>query len=104
MSSYSSIAPGRLTSDWPRTTHHFETDSFQNDKYDPITNKDQLAVQPRLKYIFISIKLASLSNKLDLHIMYYPLLRKGDVMKSFPLIVVLFILLIIVGTSFFGGY
>ncbi|UQZ45236.1 sporulation protein YjcZ [Bacillus subtilis] len=36
--------------------------------------------------------------------MYYPLLRKGDVMKSFPLIVVLFILLIIVGTSFFGGY
>ncbi|MBJ7571816.1 MULTISPECIES: YjcZ family sporulation protein [Bacillus] len=25
-------------------------------------------------------------------------------MKSFPLIVVLFILLIIVGTSFFGGY
>ena len=46
MASYSSIAPGRLTSDWPRTTHHFETDSFQNDKYDPITNKDQLAVQP----------------------------------------------------------
>ncbi|APH69918.1 MULTISPECIES: YjcZ family sporulation protein [Bacillaceae] len=25
-------------------------------------------------------------------------------MRSFPLIVVLFILLIIVGTSFFGGY
>lgn len=43
---YGSIASGRLTSDWPRTTHHFETDSFQNDKYDPITNKDQLAVQP----------------------------------------------------------
>ncbi|MFP9170356.1 hypothetical protein ACLI2G_16435, partial [Enterococcus faecalis] len=46
MASYSSIASGRLANDWPRTTHHFETDSFQNHKYDPITNKDQLAVQP----------------------------------------------------------